>query len=140
MLTTTRAVRIEWGDCDPKGIVYYPRYFAIFAALSAQLFEHALGITHAEMRKAYPFSGFALATTRGRFFLAATVGDDLMVETTLAALRDSSLEVAHRMRKQGELAVEGFETRVWMTRDPPGRASRAPIPEPIRARLASTSP
>jgi 4-hydroxybenzoyl-CoA thioesterase len=139
MLTTARSVRIEWGDCDPKGIVYYPRYFAIFAGCSAQLFERALGITQAEMRQAYPFSGFALATTRGRFFLAATVGDDLVVETTLAAFRHSSLEVQHRMHKQGELAVEGFETRVWMTRDPLGRANSAPIPESVRARLASPS-
>ena len=28
MLVNTRVVRIEWGDCDPAGIVYYPRYFA----------------------------------------------------------------------------------------------------------------
>ena len=30
MLVNKRTVRIEWGDCDPAGIVYYPRYFAIF--------------------------------------------------------------------------------------------------------------
>jgi len=27
MLTNRRDVRIVWGDCDPAGIVYYPRYF-----------------------------------------------------------------------------------------------------------------
>jgi acyl-CoA thioesterase FadM len=27
MLTVTRTVRIECGDCDPAGIVYFPRYF-----------------------------------------------------------------------------------------------------------------
>ena len=26
----SRALRIEWGDCDPAGIVFYPRYFAMF--------------------------------------------------------------------------------------------------------------
>ena len=30
MLTNTRNHRIEWGDCDPAGIVFYPRYFAMF--------------------------------------------------------------------------------------------------------------
>ncbi len=30
MLANTRTVRIEWGDCDPMGIVYFPRYLAIF--------------------------------------------------------------------------------------------------------------
>ena len=31
-LTITRNVRIEWGQCDPAGIVFYPRYFEIFDA------------------------------------------------------------------------------------------------------------
>ena len=30
MLTNRRDVRIVWGDCDPAGIVYYPRYFEMF--------------------------------------------------------------------------------------------------------------
>ena len=29
MLVYTRNARIEWGDCDPAGIVFFPRYFAI---------------------------------------------------------------------------------------------------------------
>ena len=33
MLTVTRTVRIEWGDCDPAGIVYFPRYFEYFDQL-----------------------------------------------------------------------------------------------------------
>ena len=32
MLVNRRIVRIEWGDCDPAGIVFYPRYFAMFDA------------------------------------------------------------------------------------------------------------
>ena len=30
MLSNTRTLRIEWGDCDPAGIVFYLRYFAMF--------------------------------------------------------------------------------------------------------------
>ncbi len=30
MFSNTRTLRIEWGDCDPAGIVFYPRYFAMF--------------------------------------------------------------------------------------------------------------
>ena len=44
-----RRSRIEWGDCDPAGIVFYPRYFAIFDASTALLFEHVLGLRKAEM-------------------------------------------------------------------------------------------
>ena len=27
MLINRRTIRIEWGDCDPACIVFYPRYF-----------------------------------------------------------------------------------------------------------------
>ena len=30
LLTNTRTTRIEWAQCDPAGIIYYPRYFEIF--------------------------------------------------------------------------------------------------------------
>ena len=28
--TNITARRIEWGECDPAGIVFYPRFFAMF--------------------------------------------------------------------------------------------------------------
>ena len=37
--TNTRTVRIEWGDCDPAGIIFYPTYFKIFDNATAALFE-----------------------------------------------------------------------------------------------------
>ncbi len=45
MLTNSRKVRIEWGDCDPAGIIFYPRYFEIFDASTSALFERAMGVT-----------------------------------------------------------------------------------------------
>ena len=33
--SNTRKVRIEWGDCDPAGIIFNPRYFEIFDAATA---------------------------------------------------------------------------------------------------------
>ena len=40
--TTTRKVRFE--HCDPAGIVFYPRYFAMFDASTALLLERATGM------------------------------------------------------------------------------------------------
>ena len=42
--THSRTVRIEWGDCDPAGIIFYPTYFRIFDNATAALFESALGM------------------------------------------------------------------------------------------------
>src|SRR5262245_13444018 len=43
VVVNRREVRIEWGDCDPANIVFYPRYFAFFDASTAYLFE-AVGL------------------------------------------------------------------------------------------------
>src|SRR6185503_18122690 len=118
MLVNSRAVRIEWGDCDPAGIVYYPRYFAFFDASTSALLERALGMTKHHYLKAYDFSGHPLVNARSRFLIPTRFGDDVTIETTATDLRRSSFDVHHRLLKNGALAVEGFETRVWVTGDP----------------------
>jgi 4-hydroxybenzoyl-CoA thioesterase len=35
MNRNVRIVRIQWGDCDPAGIIFNPRYFEIFDASTA---------------------------------------------------------------------------------------------------------
>jgi 4-hydroxybenzoyl-CoA thioesterase len=138
MLTNTRTVRIEWGDCDPAGIVFYPRYFEMFDAATAALFERALGMTKREYLAAFDFVGFPMVDTRARFSVPTRFGDDVVIETTVAAINRSSFEVQHRLSKDGVLAVEGFETRVWSGRDPadPDKIKSKPIPDAVRARLA----
>ena len=57
MLTYTRNARIEWGDCDPAGIVFFPRYLAMFDDSTHYLFERALGLTKFKMMQSYDFAG-----------------------------------------------------------------------------------
>ena len=45
MLTNIRNTRIEWYQCDPAGIIFYPRYFEIFDTSTTMLLERALGMT-----------------------------------------------------------------------------------------------
>jgi 4-hydroxybenzoyl-CoA thioesterase len=137
MLGNTRAVRIEWGDCDPAGIVFYPRYIAIFDACTNALLERAAGMSKYQLLQTYEFADWPPVETRARFLLPTRFGDDLVIESSVTALGRSSFAVHHRLRKQGELAVEGFETRVWTTPDPdhPGRIKSRAIPPEIAVRL-----
>jgi 4-hydroxybenzoyl-CoA thioesterase len=136
MLTNSRTVRIEWGDCDPAGIVYYPRYFAIFDASTSALIERALGMTKHEYMKAYDFAGHPLVNTRSRFLVPTRFGDDVTIESSVAEIRGSSFDINHRLLKQGVLAVEGFETRVWVRVDPQtGRMKGVPMPPAVAERL-----
>jgi 4-hydroxybenzoyl-CoA thioesterase len=137
MLVNTRVVRIEWGDCDPAGIVYYPRYFAYFDACTTALIERALGMSKHHYVKAYDISGHPLVDTRSRFIIPTRFGDDVTIETTVMAIRRASFDLSHRLNKNGALAVEGFETRVWVRGDPTrGMMKSAPIPQEVIDRLS----
>ena len=109
MLVNTRQVRIEWGDCDPAGIVYYPRYLAFFDASTTALIERALDMTKHQYLRVYDFSGHPLVRTHARFLIPTRFGDDVSIETTVTAIRRSSFDIGHRLSKTGKLAVEGFE-------------------------------
>ncbi len=137
MLTNKRNVRIVWGDCDPAGIVFYPRYFEMFDTSTTALFERALGMTKYEFVKAYDTVGYPMVDTRARFLLPTRYGDDVVIETEITEIKRSSFSLRHRLMKDGELAVEGFETRVWVGRDPadPDRIKAKPLPDAIVAKL-----
>ena len=137
MLTNRRDVRIVWGDCDPAGIVFYPRYFEMFDTSTTALFERALGMTKFQFVKAYNSVGYPMVDTRARFLLPTRYGDDVVIETTVTEIRRSSFDIRHRLMKDGELAVEGFETRVWVERDPtdPDKIKATPLPPEMVAKL-----
>jgi len=128
-----RPVTIEWGDCDPAGIVFYPRYFAMFDAATAALFQAALGMPKIAWTKHFGMLGIPMVDTRGKFHLPAAYGDEVVIESRVTAFRRSSFDVAHRLlRQDGTLAVEGFETRVWTAREAEsGRIRATPIPEAV---------
>jgi 4-hydroxybenzoyl-CoA thioesterase len=133
-LTNSRKVRIEWGDCDPAGIIFYPRYFEIFDASTAALFERALGMTKFAMVKTLPFAGFPLVRTRAKFMRPTRFGDDVTVDTSVTFNR-SSFDIKHKLSLDGAVCVECWETRVWVVRDETGALKSHPVPEEVLAKF-----
>ena len=138
-MTNTRTVRIEWGDCDPAGIVFYPRYFAMFDASTTALFERALAMTKYQFLKRYDALGYPMLDTAARFLTPTRFGDSVTIETSVSRVGRSSFDVTHRLTKDGELAVECTEKRVWVTRDPDDaeRIKSQAIPDEIVRRLSA---
>ena len=137
MLTNIRNVRIEWCDCDPAGIIFYPRYFEMFDTSTTVLIERALRMNKIDYLKAYAFAGHPLVETRARFRVPTRFGDEVAIETALVECGRSSFKVEHRLTKAGALAGEGFETRGWVVRpaDDPTRIRSQPIPPEVLARF-----
>jgi len=139
MLTNLRTIRVQWGDCDPAGIVFYPRYFEWFDASTILLFEKATGLKKIEMLEQHGGAGLALLEARAVFKVASRYGEDLEIETEVTEFRRSSFFVRHRVMKQGGVALEGFETRLWTVRDPAdkSRLKSAPLPAAVVATFQS---
>lgn len=132
--TNSRNVRIEWGDCDPAGIIFYPNYFRIFDHSTAMLFESALGMTKYEMFKKLEFEGWPLIKTQARFLRPTRFGDDCSVSSTIVFGR-TSFDVTHTITLKGETCVEATEKRVWTVRDGSGQLKSHPIPEAVLAKF-----
>src|SRR5262245_51606086 len=134
MLTNTRTIRVQWGDCDPAGIVFYPRYFEWFDACTILLFEKATGMTKIRMLEKYGGAGLALLEARAAFKVASHYGEDIDITTEVTEFKRSSFFVRHTVMKGGIPALEGFETRLWTVRDPadPKRLKSGAMPADVQ--------
>ncbi len=112
-----RQLTIEWGHCDPAGIVFNPRFFELFDASSWMLFEAALGVKQQKLAATYGIVGIALVDAKANFLKPVRFGDKIEIVSRVAEFRRSSFDVEHRLSVGGEVAVETTETRVWAVRD-----------------------
>ena len=118
MLVNSREVEIEWGDCDAAGIVFYPRYFAMFDASTAYLLEKAIGMKKIAWTKHFGIVGIPMVDTGAKFIIPSRYGDVIRIETQATEIRRSSFDIQHRVYKGEALAIEARETRVWAGVDP----------------------
>ncbi|WP_027570149.1 thioesterase family protein [Bradyrhizobium sp. URHA0013] len=139
MFVNRRDVQIQWGDCDPANIVYYPRYFAMFDDSTSTLFEVA-GFSKQDLVKKYGLVGIPMVETRAKFYIPSTYGDWITIETKIESIKRSSFEVKHSVFKGEALAIEGFETRVLVGRDPvnPDKLKSAPFPAEMVAKFTGS--
>jgi len=135
--TFRRQLTIEWGHCDPAGIVFNPRFFEFFDASTWLLFEAALGVKAQDLASAYNIVGIALVDARANFLKPARFGDVVELASRISEFRRSSFDVEHRLSVNGTLAVEGSESRVWAVRDKtdPDKITTAAIPPEVIARF-----
>src|SRR5215467_3104166 len=137
MLSNRKEIHVEWGDCDPAGIVYYPRFFEYFDSCTNALFERA-GFNKPEMLKKYGLLGVPMVDTRAQFYAPSAFGDTVVVVSRITAWGRSSFQVEHKLYNKDVLAAEGSEKRVWTVRDPaaPMGIRGEAIPQEVKDRFA----
>jgi 4-hydroxybenzoyl-CoA thioesterase len=136
-LVYRRQFTVEWGHCDPAGIVFNSRFFEYFDWSAWRLFEQALGVKPKELAPAFGIVGIPLVGAKARFLKPAKFNDVAEIASEVSKFGRSSFEVSHRISIGGELAVEGSEMRVWAGRDPddPVKMKGVPIPAAVIARF-----
>ena len=132
-----RQMTIEWGHCDPAGIVFNSRFFEFFDHSTWLLFDAALGVKPPDLAKTFNIIGIPLVDARANFFTPAKFGDKIEIVSRVAEFRRSSFDVEHKITRDGEFAVEGGETRVWAARrnDDPEKIGAIPIPSEVIAKF-----
>jgi len=113
----------------------------MFDRSTHRLFE-AAGWKKRDLLSEFGAAGYPVVDARAKFILPSSYGDDIVIETRVAALRNSSFDVEHKAFKASEggerLAIEAWETRVWTVAHPddPKRLKSSPLPPIVIARLS----
>ena len=62
-----RELTVEWGHCDPAGIVFHPRFIEYFDWSCVVLFEQAAGCNKTELGRRFGFAGFPIIDLSTKF-------------------------------------------------------------------------
>jgi YbgC/YbaW family acyl-CoA thioester hydrolase len=123
-------VQLQWGECDPAGIIFYPTYFRWFDAATWNYFAVA-GYPAKRMRAEH--LAMPLVAADCQFKHPAEQEDRAEVRSRIARWGGKSFVVRHEVvRNDGVLLAEGSETRVW------GRYENGPG-TPLRGQTISES-
>lgn len=129
------AVHVQFGDCDPAGIVFFPNFSRWMDEASLAFFM-AQGIPPwRDLVKTRGIIGTPLLEIHTRFLQPATYGETIHVHTTVEDWAAKTFRHRHVVKRGDTVLCEGTEVRAFCIRDPgnPDRIKAIPVPEDIKA-------
>lgn len=130
------SVQVRWGDVDPAGIVFYPRFFEWYDLGCEALFT-SLDLPWPEAFPRYDIVGVPIVESGSKFVSPARYGDVLTITSRVAWVREKTFRVEHEIAVGSRLCAAGFEVRAWVARPkaPGERLHAKPIPGEVVQRL-----
>jgi 4-hydroxybenzoyl-CoA thioesterase len=116
MTITRYAVAVEFGDCDPAGIVFFPNFLRWIDSASRHYFVECGVPSWRETEAAHGIIGTPLVDIKARFVKTATYGDRLTVESSVSEWRNRSFSMQHVVRRGDDVLVEATEVRIFARR------------------------
>jgi 4-hydroxybenzoyl-CoA thioesterase len=127
------AVKVEFGDCDPAGIVWFPNFFRWIDAASRHFFAESGVPRWEETAQTLGVIGTPLVDTHTKFVKTASYGDTLQIAVTIAEWRDKSFVQKYIVKRGEDLILECEEVRIFAAKREGGGIRAVPIPPSIRA-------
>jgi len=128
-------VKVQFGDCDPAGIVFFPNFSRWMDEASLEFFM-ACGVPPwRELVKTRGIVGTPLLEIHTKFMRPATYGETIEVHTTVEEWSRKTFRHRHVVKRGDTVLCEGTEVRAFVERDPadPSRIRAIPVPEDIKA-------
>ena len=133
----TRSVQVRFGDCDPAGIVFYPRYFEMFNNLVEDWCAYGLGTSFQELIQVREL-GLPAVSINTDFAATSKLGDELRAELSVQKIGSSSITAAIQLLgSDGGVRVRATLVLVLMDLK---KACATPIPDAMRERIAQFGP
>ncbi|MEP6825136.1 MAG: acyl-CoA thioesterase [Ramlibacter sp.] len=130
--TVVYTVRVEFGDCDPARIVWFPNFFRWIDAASRNFFVECGVPPWHETEKTLGVIGTPLVDTHAKFLQTASYGDTLQIHTQVAQWRGKSFVQRYRVLRGEDAIMECDEVRIFAGRKEDGRMFAWEIPAQIR--------
>ena len=83
-------ITVEWGDCDPAGIVFYPRYAELCNEVVEDWFREALGVDFTELHETRRL-GIPAVRLEIDYLAPSRYGDVLTFSLAIAHLGNTSM-------------------------------------------------
>lgn len=127
-------VTVRFGDCDPAGIVFYPRYFEMFNNLVEDWCAQVLGMSFRELHLQ---RGLGLPTVHVEtsFVAPSELGEVLHAELRVQKIGGASITL--QVRLAGPAGEDRVRARLVLALMNLKERRAVPIPEPVRARIAA---
>ncbi len=136
--TTVYEIKVQFGDCDPAGIVFFPNFSKWMDASSLHFFMECGVPPWRELIKTTGIVGTPLLEIHTKFMRPATYGETLQVYTSVEEWRDKVFIQKHVVKRGEDLLCEGLETRAFVIHPAgePNRIKAIAVPADIKARCS----
>jgi 4-hydroxybenzoyl-CoA thioesterase len=124
------SVKVQWGDTDAAGIVFFPNYYKWMDEATHALFSE-IGYPTDQLMQNH--IAIPLLETHCVFKQAVKFNVELKVQTRIEFVKEKVFKIIYDFYLKDQLIAEGYGIRAWTSIE--GKMKAVPISEEVRERL-----